>query len=122
MVLAAETIGRVAWASTSGQIILPVTYVYTDSIIGFRTIPYGALSELIQVTPVAFEVDSLDRSHREGVSVLVRGLTHIAQQPDWSPPDWAETVIPWAGGQRHLSIEIRIKIITGRRIRRLATG
>lgn len=120
--LGAETVGRVGWASASGQIILPVTYVYIDSIIGFRTSPYGALSELIRMTPVAFEVDSLDRDHNEGVSVLVQGTTHVAQQSDWSPPEWSDIVVPWAGGHRPLSIEISIKKITGRRIRRHPTG
>lgn len=122
VVLAAESVGRIGWASASGQIILPVTYIYVDSIIGFRTAPYGALSELIRVTPVAFEVDSLDCRHNEGVSVLVQGLTHAAQQPDGSPPEWSESVVPWAGGRRHLAIEVSIQKITGRRIRRYPTG
>lgn len=116
--LAAESVGRIGWASSSGQIILPITYVFVDSIIGFRTAPDGPLSELVRPTPVAFEVDSLDCVRSEGSSVLVRGVTRAAEQPDGSQPAWADLVVPWGGGQRPLAIEIGITKITGRTIER----
>lgn len=118
MLLAAESVGRIGWASGSGPIILPITYVYVNSIIGFRTSPDSALAELVRTTPVAFEVDTLDSLHSEGSSVLVRGVTGPAQQPDGSRPAWQDLVVPWVGGQRELAIEIRVSQITGRRIRR----
>lgn len=116
--LSAESVGRIGWTSGSGPIILPVTYVYVDPIIGFRTSPYGRLSELVHPTPVAFEVDKLDPDRNEGISVLVQGVTRMAQDPDRDGPEWSDLVVPWAGGQRHLEIEIRIQKITGRRVSR----
>jgi uncharacterized protein len=122
--LASESVGRIGWASASGQLILPVTYVYVEEIIGFRTSPYSALAELIRPTQVAFEVESLDFEHHQGASVVIQGLTRVARQPDWSwgHPEWFDTVVPWAAGQRQLSIEISVTKITGRRIRRNFTG
>lgn len=116
--LAAGTVGRIGWAAGSGQLILPVTYVYRDPIIGFRTHPNGRLSELVRPTPVAFEVDSLDQLHNEGVSVLIQGVTRAAQPPESAAEDWSTLVVPWAGGHRDLAIEISITKITGRRVQR----
>jgi len=121
-VLAAGTIGRIGWAAGSGQLILPVTYGYRDPIIGFRTHPNGRLSELVRPTPVAFEVDILDQLHNEGVSVLIQGVTRSAQEPGPHDQDWTELVVPWAGGQRELAIEISISRISGRRIHRDPAG
>jgi hypothetical protein len=112
-----ESVGRIAWATGSGQIILPVAYVYADPIIGFRTSEQSRLAELVRPTQVAFEVDHLDQIRCEGDSVLVQGVTRAAQV-NGDQPEWAEQVVPWAGGWRPLAIEISITKITGRRIRR----
>ncbi|MBO0813253.1 MAG: pyridoxamine 5'-phosphate oxidase family protein, partial [Microlunatus sp.] len=115
--LASESVGRISWASSSGQLILPVTYVYLDQIIGFRTTPDGTLAELARPTQVAFEVDSLDSRRNEAVSVVVQGVTRAAER-DGRTPEWTEDVVPWGGGRRPLAIEIEITKITGRRIQR----
>ncbi|QGN35001.1 pyridoxamine 5'-phosphate oxidase family protein [Microlunatus sp. Gsoil 973] len=115
--LASESVGRIGWAAGSGQIILPIAYVYAGAIIGFRTSENSRLAELCRPTRVAFEVDCLDQVRSEGDSVLVQGITRAAQDGGHQP-DWADLVVPWDGGRRQLAIEINITRITGRRIRR----
>lgn len=116
-VLSAGSIGRVGWTSARGQLILPVTYAFLGGSIGFRTSPYATLSELVRPTEVAFEVDRLDHEHGAGESVLVQGTAQAADTADWAPPAWAGEVMPWAGGNRKLLIEITIRTISGRAIR-----
>lgn len=120
--LAAGSIGRVGWTAGSGQLILPVTYIYRDPIIGFRTHPNGRLAELVRPTPVAFEVDSLDHLHNEGASVLIQGVTRPVQQSDGDDAAWPQLVVPWPGGHRDLAIEISITKITGRRVHHYPGG
>ncbi|QDP96871.1 pyridoxamine 5'-phosphate oxidase family protein [Microlunatus elymi] len=118
VVLTEQTVGRIGWKSPDGQLILPVNFAFLGTEIGFRTSPYGPLAELVRPTPVAFEVDHLDERHLVAESVLIQGVSHAASNPDWVSPDWSVSVVPWAGGQRRLSIEITIHKITGRRITR----
>ncbi|GAB3915485.1 hypothetical protein GCM10011575_38920 [Microlunatus endophyticus] len=115
--LASESVGRIAWSAGSGQIIRPITYVYADPVIGFRTAPDGRLAELVRPTAVAFEVDRLDDLHNEAVSVIVQGVTSGANRES-GRPGWVDQVVPWAGGARELAIEVHITKITGRRIHR----
>ena len=42
--LQSQSVGRVAWQAADGPQILPVTYVWHDGTIIFRTSPYGVLS------------------------------------------------------------------------------
>jgi len=116
--LASESVGRIAWSAGSGQIIRPVTYVYADPVIGFRTAPNGRLAELVRPTAVAFEVDRLDDLHNEAVSVIVQGVSSRANPESGQAPGWVDQVVPWAGGVRELAIEVHITKITGRRIHR----
>ena len=64
--LSSQSVGRVAWQSTHGLQILPVTYAYYEGTIIFRTSPNSVLSDLSDLSEVVFEIDELDqRSHVE---------------------------------------------------------
>lgn len=115
--LRSHTIGRVGWNTVDGPQILPVTYVFRDGQIIFRTAPYGALSELRNVRQVAFEVDEIDVVTRTGWSVLVRGWAKAATNPDELAELWQEPEpSPWAGGNRTLFITISPEQFSGREI------
>ncbi|QDP96872.1 pyridoxamine 5'-phosphate oxidase family protein [Microlunatus elymi] len=117
-VLASQTIGRVGWQPPDGPLILPVTYLYDDHLIIFRTSAYGVLAGLVTRTRVAFEVDVLDHEQRLGSSVLVQGVSGPAPTKNWVPRWRMDDVLPWASGTRHLFIAITIKKLTGRIIAR----
>ncbi|GAA3632756.1 pyridoxamine 5'-phosphate oxidase family protein [Microlunatus ginsengisoli] len=111
--------GRVAWTAPDGPQVLPVSTLYRNGNIVFRTSPHGPLSALRHRTYVAFEIDSIDRA--EAWSVVVRGVaTEIHAQYDLIELWEDEGLVPWAGGKRPLFIEIQPQTISGRRYRRPA--
>jgi hypothetical protein len=112
--LQSHTIGRVAWHAADAPEILPVTYVwYEDSVI-FRTSPHGPLSQLSQPTDVAFEIDELDQQHHQGWSVVVHGQAQGIVRPADVVHLWAVSGVPWAAGMRNLLIRITPTQVTGR--------
>jgi len=112
--LQAHTIGRVAWCAANAPEILPVTYVWHEESVIFRTSPYGPLSELSQPTDVAFEIDDLDQQHHRGWSVVVHGQAQGIVRPADVVRLWAVTGAPWAPGMRNLLIRITPSMVSGR--------
>ena len=72
--LRAAHIGRVAWTAPDGPHVLPVSSLYRNNCIMFRTSPSGVLSTLRTRSKVAFEID--DIGHDEAWSVVARGIAH----------------------------------------------
>jgi nitroimidazol reductase NimA-like FMN-containing flavoprotein (pyridoxamine 5'-phosphate oxidase superfamily) len=108
------TTGRVAWTAADGPHVLPVSSLYRNGNIVFRTSPSGVLSVLRQRTAVAFEIDSIG-SH-EAWSVVVRGFAHEIHQSYDLIELWEdEGLVPWAAGKRPVFIEIEPRTISGRR-------
>lgn len=113
--LGSSHVGRVAWHSDDGLQILPVSYACHQGEIVFRTSPYGALSQLVQPTEVAFEVDELDQQLQTGWSVVVRGRTAPVREPAEMVRVWTiDGLVPWASGTRNLFIRIIPTRISGR--------
>lgn len=112
--LQSQSIGRVAWYAADAPEILPVTYVWREDSVIFRTSPHGPLSELSQPTDVAFEVDELDQQHREGWSVVVHGQAQGIVRPADVVRIWPVTGVPWASGMRNLLIRITPNQVSGR--------
>lgn len=113
--LAGAHVGRLAWQSTDGLQILPVSYAYHQGAVVFRTSPHGALSRLDQPTEVAMEVDELDQTLRTGWSVIVHGRTAAVADPTALLQAWGDDVpTPWASGNRDLLIQIVPTQVSGR--------
>jgi nitroimidazol reductase NimA-like FMN-containing flavoprotein (pyridoxamine 5'-phosphate oxidase superfamily) len=117
--LATNHVGRVAWQAADLPQILPVTYAMYQGSVYFRTTPDGILSELAQPTRVALEVDELDQQTRSGWSIVLQGRTSAVSEPDALANLWAaDSLVPWAGGNRTLFICIRPDRVSGRIVRR----
>ena len=114
--LQANTVGRVAWQAADAPEILPVTYVWHENSVIFRTSPYGPLSELSKPTDVAFEIDELDQQHHEGWSVVVHGRAQGVARSDEVVRLWAVSGVPWAPGMRNLLIRITPTTLSGRQV------
>lgn len=112
--LADHHVGRVAWSAADGPQLFPVSYVWVQESIIFRTSPYGILSELVRRTPVVFEVDEIDQPRRRGWSVIVRGLAGGVASLDRIGGSSVDAARPWAGGNRHLIIAVTAQHVTGR--------
>lgn len=119
--ISAGGVGRIAYTSRYGLVVLPVNFKVHDEAIVFRTTEHSSLHEDLTTGitgaeyNVAFEIDELDADARQGWSVLVQGPTRPVTNEDRA---WAEGagVVPWVPEGRELYMRIIPKRVTGRRI------
>jgi len=115
--LSTQSVGRVAWQGSDGLQILPVTYVYYDGSIVFRTAPNSPLSELSGSTDVVFEIDEIDQRNHRGWSVVASGRAEAVDEPQEVTRLLTEAgVVPWAPGDRNMLIQITPQKVTGRTV------
>ena len=113
--LSSQNVGRVAWQSTNGLQILPVTYAYHEGTIVFRTSPDSVLSDLSNLSEVVFEIDEIDQRGHQGWSVVARGQAQAVAEPREVSRLLTEAgVVPWAPGNSNLLIQINPVKVTGR--------
>jgi hypothetical protein len=113
--LSSGDVGRIAYCTPGGPVILPITYAFTSGRLVFRTSPS---SPLAQVTGerIAVEVDQVDSVERTGWSVVVTGTARAAVGP-MVDRTGSPSVQPWPRGRRDLYVVIDPVRITGRRLR-----
>jgi len=115
--LAPRGIGRIAFTTASGLMVLPVNYAVTDATIVVRT-GSGSLIGVHGDGPVSFQADHFDLDLGQGWSVLVRGDAHRVLQPGELAKLRAGCDLrPWPAGEHDLFIRIVAGHISGRRIR-----
>jgi nitroimidazol reductase NimA-like FMN-containing flavoprotein (pyridoxamine 5'-phosphate oxidase superfamily) len=110
-------IGRIAFTTSSGPLVVPVNFaVVADSIV-IRT-GQGTLIQGHAYDQVAFEVDHLDEAMRQGWSVVASGRAHEVQQPSELRHLQERTPVwPWPGGEHEVYVRIVPDRITGRQIK-----
>ena len=109
-------IGRIAVATASGLMVLPVNYVMVANTIVLRT-GSGTLIAAHAADDVTFEVDYIDEALGQGWSVLVRGPAHRVAQPGELRHLREHTALtPWAGGDREVYVRIVPVHVSGRRV------
>ena len=116
--LAAQSVGRVAFVTARGPRIVPLNYTFREESVEFRTSPYSEMALNAPGTVVAFEVDELDPTTRSGWSVVVTGeCRHVLddEDPTAGLPEGSRTT-PWAGGHRPLVLRIHPSDLSGRRV------
>ena len=75
-----EHMGRVAFEDWDGTQLLPVSYVFWNETIVFRTSDHGILAGLRRRSNAAFEIDGIDDDAGSVWSVVVRGDLQGAAQ------------------------------------------
>lgn len=114
--LRAAKAGRVAWSAPDGPHVLPVSSLYRNGNIVFRTSPTGVLAQLRSRSNVAFEIDDIGPD--EAWSVVLRGVAQEIHQSYDLVELWEdEGLVPWAAGKRPVFIEIEPRTISGREYR-----
>jgi nitroimidazol reductase NimA-like FMN-containing flavoprotein (pyridoxamine 5'-phosphate oxidase superfamily) len=109
-------IGRIAFSTTSGPVVLPVNFAVMAGTIVIRTAE-GTMIEGHADDRVALEVDHIDEALCQGWSVLVQGQAHRVAHPAELNHVRRDAVIrPWPGGERDVYVRIIPDRITGRRI------
>ncbi len=109
-------VGRIAFGTLSGPVVVPVNFAVLADTIVIRTAE-GSIIDGHADEKVALEVDHIDEALGQGWSVLVRGQAHRVAHPAELRRLQEEVVIwPWAGGEREVYVRILPGQITGRRI------
>jgi len=117
-------VGRLAYSSRLGEVVVPVRYKLDEGRIVFRALLGSITDEDLRTGirgaeyRVGFEVDNLDRDAREGWMVLIQGDAHHMDYQDdrvsaWEPGGQQSVV----GTPEHF-LRITPTSITGRRLRR----
>ncbi len=112
-----ERVGRVAFEDWDGPQLLPVSYVYWNDSIVFRTSDHGILAGIRRRSNAAFEIDGVDTPAGTAWSVVVRGASQEVVNTYelsrvWTNPD----LVPLAAGHRPLVIAIEPRTVTGREL------
>lgn len=114
--LRTAAVGRIAFCTPAGPVILPVNFVLEHGTVVVRTTPYSSLAGHT-ADRVAFEVDDLDHDERRGWSVLVVGDASQIDDPDEIVEEGLRSrLAPWAPGSRNLFVRITPRSVTGREI------
>src|SRR5271165_118026 len=109
-------VGRIAFGTISGPVVLPVNFAVLADTIVIRTAE-GTIIDGHADDKVALEVDHIDEALRQGWSVLVRGPAHRVMHPAELHHLQEDAVVwPWPGGEREVYVRIIPSEITGRRI------
>jgi nitroimidazol reductase NimA-like FMN-containing flavoprotein (pyridoxamine 5'-phosphate oxidase superfamily)/DNA-binding transcriptional regulator YiaG len=114
--IAAGGVGRFAFSTTSGPVVLPVNFAMVEGTVVIRT-GEGTMIDGHADERVAFEVDHIDEALRQGWSVLVRGQARrVAHPAELQHMRRDATIWPWAGGDRDVYVRIIPDKISGRRM------
>jgi uncharacterized protein len=114
--LAAKSVGRIAYTADYGARILPMNYVFADDCIIFRTVPDGEIYRHALNTNCAFEIDETDEFFQSGWSVVVLGRLELATEADFARMRYGEVPEPWARGDRHMFVRLACEHVSGRRV------
>jgi nitroimidazol reductase NimA-like FMN-containing flavoprotein (pyridoxamine 5'-phosphate oxidase superfamily) len=109
-------IGRVSFVADSRPVILPVNYVFHEGSVVFRTDPGAKLAAASRGQHVAFEIDDIDPTWREGWSVLVQGRAEEVADPDEIERLEQLPLRPWGPGAKTAFVRIMSTEISGRSI------
>jgi hypothetical protein len=109
-----RSVGRVAFCTEDGPLVLPVNFVVHEGQVLFRTSPHNVIAAHLNGKPAAFEVDDVDDFTQSGWSVLVQGRAEFLESVDELPP--GTRPVAWAEGTRSLFVSVRARSITGRRL------
>jgi nitroimidazol reductase NimA-like FMN-containing flavoprotein (pyridoxamine 5'-phosphate oxidase superfamily) len=109
-------VGRIAFGTISGPIVVPVNFAVLAATLVIRTAE-GTVIDGHADEQVALEVDHIDEALCQGWSVLVRGSAHrVAHPAELHRLQEDAALWPWAGGEREVYVRIIPREITGRRI------
>ena len=94
--LAAKSVGRLAYVVDNGARILPFKYVLAEDSVIFRT--------------------ETDEFFQSGWSVVVVGRLELASEEDFARMFYGKLPEPWAGGSRYMFVRLRCEHVSGRRV------
>jgi nitroimidazol reductase NimA-like FMN-containing flavoprotein (pyridoxamine 5'-phosphate oxidase superfamily) len=110
-------VGRIGFVAGGEVVILPVNFLVDGQDVVFRTAAGSKLSAVEVGQYAGFEADSYDAATRTGWSVVVNGLTEVADSEEEAARLDALGLSSWGGGTSgQVWVRIRPTSVTGRRI------
>ena len=120
--LRSQDVGRLVVVDGGRPLIFPVNYAMDGDAPVFRTASGTKLWAAAR-SPVAFEIDEVDRETKSGWSVIVHGVAQEITAFDAGALQervYGLPVHPWAEGDKPSFVRIAPRLITGRRVRQHA--
>ncbi|MHA6794215.1 pyridoxamine 5'-phosphate oxidase family protein [Pseudonocardia bannensis] len=115
--LSTVAIGRVAWATSTGAVVvLPVNFVLDGETIVFSTGPGEKLTAVREGRQVSFEADDVEEAIHTGWSVLITGTAEVVDDPEQAHRIERLHLETWAPGSGRLFIRLPVEEVTGRRL------
>jgi nitroimidazol reductase NimA-like FMN-containing flavoprotein (pyridoxamine 5'-phosphate oxidase superfamily) len=114
--LAQGGIGRVGVTIAGLPVITPVTFVFYDGAVVFRTGEGSKLRAASAGAVVAFEIDDFSSETKTGWSVLAVGRSSEVVDEHQIAEMNGNAPVPWADGERMHYVQLRPEMLTGRRI------
>ena len=114
--LAGGGIGRVGVTIAGLPVITPVTFVYYDGAVVFRTGEGSKLRAASAGAVVAFEIDEYSAETKTGWSVLAVGHSREIVDEEQIAEMNGTAPVPWADGERLHYVQLQPEMLTGRRI------
>jgi nitroimidazol reductase NimA-like FMN-containing flavoprotein (pyridoxamine 5'-phosphate oxidase superfamily) len=114
--LGQRAVGRVALVVDGRPLVLPVSFVFRNGAVLFRTGWGLKLDAAVHGAPIAFEIDDVDHTQLTGWSVLVQGQAEQITAPAELEALQDAPLRPWAPGERDHYVRIVPDAISGRRI------
>lgn len=108
-------VGRIALPGPRPN-IFPVNFAIDGKSIVFRTDPGSKFHAAVEDSYVAFEVDWVEPSWQLGWSVVVRGQTHVIDDPEERARARRLPLMPWAAGDKEHFVKIECELVSGRRL------
>ena len=111
-------LGRFAFVMDGWPLVMPVNYLVDGVDVVIRSDPGRKLTAARQQVQATLQVDSVDRVHRSGWSVLVFGIATAVDDPDEIARLDGRGLRSWAASERASWIRLLPVDITGRRMPR----
>lgn len=113
--LGSVAIGRVAWATPSGVVVVvPVNFVVDGPAIVFSTGPGDKLTAIREGRRVSFQADDIERALHTGWSVLVTGIAQVLEGPEQVHRIEQFQLDTWAFTPDRLFVRLSMEEVTGR--------
>jgi nitroimidazol reductase NimA-like FMN-containing flavoprotein (pyridoxamine 5'-phosphate oxidase superfamily) len=121
--LQSVAIGRVAWATESGDaVVVPVNFVAVEDGVVFRTAEGTKLAAAQKGRRLSFEADDVEPALHIGWSVLITGTAEVVTDSDEVRRLQLLPLAPWDPEPKPYFVRIRASEMTGRRLPLKAGG
>lgn len=109
-------VGRLVWSTHDVPAVQPLNAVVHRGAVYVCTSASTAEKVTAPGKVVAFQADAVDPRHRTGWSVIVLATPAVETDPQVLAELAEIPLVPWAGGERTVTLRLPLELVTGRRV------